>query len=169
MNVRMNTTTVARMQIFFVFNSSRLTHKAEGHFKVWATIVFFQRPLPPTPRAETGLPLLQSIQMQAWVSSIRSLAGRAESTTSPILCSKCHDRDPNALILIFLCIFSPGVILVSHDARLITETNCQLWVVEDKGVNEIDGDFEDYKRELLEELGELVKEQEEEGTPVITF
>ena len=50
------------------------------------------------------------------------------------------------------------MILVSHDARLITETNCQLWVVEDKGVNEIDGDFEDYKRELLEELGELVKE-----------
>ncbi|XP_071802086.1 ATP-binding cassette sub-family F member 1-like [Asterias amurensis] len=54
--------------------------------------------------------------------------------------------------------FQGGVILVSHDARLITETNCQLWVVEDKGVNEIDGDFEDYKRELLEELGELVKE-----------
>ena len=29
----------------------------EGHFKVWATIIFFQRLLPP--RAETGLPLLQ--------------------------------------------------------------------------------------------------------------
>ena len=75
--------------------ASRLTHKAEGHFKVWATIIFFQRPLLPTPRAETGLPLSQSIRMQAWVSSIRSLAGRAESTTSPILCSKCHDRYPN--------------------------------------------------------------------------
>ena len=31
----------------------------EGHFKVSATIVFVQRSLPPTPRAETGLPLLQ--------------------------------------------------------------------------------------------------------------
>ena len=29
------------------------------------------------------------------VSSIRSLAGRAESTTSPISRSKCHDRDSN--------------------------------------------------------------------------
>ena len=30
-----------------------------------------------------------------WVSSIRSLAGRTESTTSPILRSKCHERDSN--------------------------------------------------------------------------
>ena len=56
---------------------------------------FLQRPLPLTPRAETVLPLLHSIQMYAWVSPVRSLAGRAESTTSPILCSKCHDRDSN--------------------------------------------------------------------------
>ena len=37
--------------------------KPEGHFKVWATIIFVQRPLPPIPRAETGLPLLQSIAL----------------------------------------------------------------------------------------------------------
>uniref|UniRef100_A0A3B4B727 ATP-binding cassette sub-family F member 1 n=1 Tax=Periophthalmus magnuspinnatus TaxID=409849 RepID=A0A3B4B727_9GOBI len=49
-----------------------------------------------------------------------------------------------------------GVIIVSHDARLITETQCQLWVVEDCSVNQIDGDFEDYKREVLEALGETV-------------
>ena len=42
--------------------------RPEGHFKVWAT-----------PRAETGLPPLQSMWMYAWVSSVRSLAGRAES------------------------------------------------------------------------------------------
>ena len=28
--------------------------RPEGHFKVWAIIILFQRPLPPTPRAETG-------------------------------------------------------------------------------------------------------------------
>ena len=28
--------------------------RPEGHFKVWATITFVQRPMPPTPRAETG-------------------------------------------------------------------------------------------------------------------
>ena len=47
-----------------------------------------------------------------------------------------------------------GVILVSHDARLIRETNCQLWVVEDKTVNEVDGEFDDYRKEILEALGE---------------
>lgn len=52
--------------------------------------------------------------------------------------------------------YKGAVIIVSHDARLITETQCQLWVVEDCTVNQIDGDFEDYKREVLEALGETV-------------
>lgn len=49
-----------------------------------------------------------------------------------------------------------AVIIVSHDARLITETQCQLWVVEDKTINQIDGNFDDYKREVLEALGETM-------------
>ncbi|XP_074710297.1 ATP-binding cassette sub-family F member 1 isoform X2 [Strix uralensis] len=49
-----------------------------------------------------------------------------------------------------------AVIVVSHDARLITETGCQLWVVEEQGLSQIDGDFDDYKREVLEALGEVV-------------
>lgn len=49
-----------------------------------------------------------------------------------------------------------AVIIVSHDARLITETQCQLWVVEDCTINQIDGDFDDYKREVLEALGETM-------------
>ncbi|XP_066843002.1 ATP-binding cassette sub-family F member 1 [Anser cygnoides] len=49
-----------------------------------------------------------------------------------------------------------AVIVVSHDARLITETACQLWVVEEQGLSQIDGDFDDYKREVLEALGEVV-------------
>lgn len=52
--------------------------------------------------------------------------------------------------------FSTAVIVVSHDARLITETNCQLWVVEEQSVSQIDGDFDDYKREVLEALGEVM-------------
>lgn len=44
---------------------------------------------------------------------------------------------------------------MSHDARLIEETSCQLWVIEDKGISEIDGDFDDYKQEVLQALGEL--------------
>lgn len=49
-----------------------------------------------------------------------------------------------------------AVIIVSHDARLITETQCQLWVVEDRTINQIDGNFDDYKREVLEALGETM-------------
>ncbi|KAM9838659.1 ATP-binding cassette sub-family F member 1 isoform 2-T2 [Aulostomus maculatus] len=52
--------------------------------------------------------------------------------------------------------YKGAVIIVSHDARLITETQCQLWVVEDCTINQIDGDFDDYKREVLEALGETM-------------
>nr|XP_057902625.1 ATP-binding cassette sub-family F member 1 isoform X2 [Doryrhamphus excisus] len=52
--------------------------------------------------------------------------------------------------------YKGAVIIVSHDARLITETQCQLWVVEDSTVNHIDGDFDDYKREVLDSLGETM-------------
>ncbi|XP_069775458.1 ATP-binding cassette sub-family F member 1 isoform X3 [Narcine bancroftii] len=53
-------------------------------------------------------------------------------------------------------IYKGAVIIVSHDARLITETNCQLWVVEEQTINQIDGNFDDYKREVLEALGETI-------------
>ncbi|XP_047460892.1 ATP-binding cassette sub-family F member 1 isoform X2 [Mugil cephalus] len=52
--------------------------------------------------------------------------------------------------------YKGAVIIVSHDARLITETQCHLWVVEDRTINQIDGDFDDYKREVLESLGETM-------------
>uniref|UniRef100_A0A8P4GBP3 ATP-binding cassette sub-family F member 1 n=1 Tax=Dicentrarchus labrax TaxID=13489 RepID=A0A8P4GBP3_DICLA len=52
--------------------------------------------------------------------------------------------------------YKGAVIIVSHDARLITETQCNLSVVEDCTVNQIDGDFDDYKREVLESLGETM-------------
>ena len=49
-----------------------------------------------------------------------------------------------------------GVVIVSHDERLIRETDCQLWVVEDLTINEIEGGFDDYRHELLESLGEEI-------------
>jgi ATP-binding cassette subfamily F protein 1 len=49
-----------------------------------------------------------------------------------------------------------GVLIVSHDERLIRETECQLWVVEDQTINAVDGDFDDYRAELLEALGETL-------------
>ncbi|XP_014768594.1 ATP-binding cassette sub-family F member 1 [Octopus bimaculoides] len=50
--------------------------------------------------------------------------------------------------------YEGGVIIVSHDERLIRETNCQLMVIEDSTINEIEGDFDDYRCELLTSLGE---------------
>ena len=46
--------------------------------------------------------------------------------------------------------------MVTHDERLIRETDCQLWVCEDQCCLEMDGDFDDYKREVLESLGETL-------------
>jgi len=52
--------------------------------------------------------------------------------------------------------YEGGVIIVSHDERLIRETNCQLWVIEEQTINEIEGGFDDYRKEVLDELGEEV-------------
>jgi len=52
--------------------------------------------------------------------------------------------------------FKGGVIIVSHDERLIRDTGCQLSVIEDQTISQIDGDFDDYRHELLESLGEVV-------------
>jgi len=52
--------------------------------------------------------------------------------------------------------YEGGVIIVSHDERLIRETECQLWVIEDQSIEEIDGGFDDYRKEILEALGEEV-------------
>lgn len=52
--------------------------------------------------------------------------------------------------------YTGGVIIVSHDERLIRETGCALYVIEDQTINEVEGDFDDYRKELLESLGEVI-------------
>jgi len=39
---------------------------------------------------------------------------------------------------------------------LIRDTNCQLWVVESQNIAQIEGDFDDYRLELLQLLGEEI-------------
>ncbi len=48
--------------------------------------------------------------------------------------------------------FEGGIVLVSHDARLITELECQLYICRDNKLIKYDGDFEDYKTEIIEEI-----------------
>uniref|UniRef100_A0A182JL48 ATP-binding cassette sub-family F member 1 n=1 Tax=Anopheles atroparvus TaxID=41427 RepID=A0A182JL48_ANOAO len=52
--------------------------------------------------------------------------------------------------------YKGGVIIVSHDERLIRETECALYVIEDQTINEVDGDFDDYRKEVLDSLGEII-------------
>lgn len=52
--------------------------------------------------------------------------------------------------------YNGGVIIVSHDERLIRDTDCALYVIEDQTINEVDGSFDDYRKELLESLGEII-------------
>ena len=53
--------------------------------------------------------------------------------------------------------FEGGVVLVSHDARLISrvledEERSEVWVVDDGTVTRFNGDFDDYREELLNEI-----------------
>ncbi|KAK0406133.1 hypothetical protein QR680_018387 [Steinernema hermaphroditum] len=48
--------------------------------------------------------------------------------------------------------YDGGVLMVTHDERLIRATECQLWIVEDKDIVEIEGDFDDYRNEILQQL-----------------
>nr|QNH67964.1 ATP-binding cassette transporter subfamily F member 1 X2 [Brachionus plicatilis] len=52
--------------------------------------------------------------------------------------------------------FEGGVVIVSHDERLIRETDCQLYVIENQKVAAFNGDFDDYRAELLNFFGEEI-------------
>ena len=48
--------------------------------------------------------------------------------------------------------FNGGIVVVTHDQRLIEECDCTLWVVEKQGVTQWDAGFDDYKDNILEQL-----------------
>merc|ERR1712146_523900 len=61
-----------------------------------------------------------------------------------------------------LCNFNGGVLLISHDARLIGETNCRIWIVgENQNVRVFPGEFDDYKEELLNKMEEAMRKEDE--------
>lgn len=63
--------------------------------------------------------------------------------------------------------YKGAVIIVSHDERLIREAKCALYVVEEQTINEIEGGFDDYRRELLESMGEEVVNKNAPPPPTI--
>mmetsp|Transcript_10851 Transcript_10851/g.24219 ORF Transcript_10851/g.24219 Transcript_10851/m.24219 type:complete len:127 (+) Transcript_10851:2028-2408(+) len=49
--------------------------------------------------------------------------------------------------------FGGGVILVSHDFRLIDQVANEIWICEGKGVKRFDGSIHDYKKMLVKKMG----------------
>lgn len=48
------------------------------------------------------------------------------------------------------------IIFVTLLELTFRETNCALYIIEDQTINEMDGDFDDYRKELLDSLGEVI-------------
>merc|ERR1712232_1520801 len=55
--------------------------------------------------------------------------------------------------------FNGGIVVVTHDQRLIEECDCTLWVVEKQGVTEWKEGFDDYKDTILQQLEEEVEKE----------
>jgi ATPase subunit of ABC transporter with duplicated ATPase domains len=45
--------------------------------------------------------------------------------------------------------FEGGVVIVSHDMELITQTDCVLWVCENKKIKKFNGDYNNYRDQIL--------------------
>lgn len=59
--------------------------------------------------------------------------------------------------------FPGGIVLISHDQRLITRVCNELWVMNgDKKVTIYDGEFEDYKQEIIDQMDDSLFESSEE-------
>lgn len=67
-------------------------------------------------------------------------------------------------------VYEGGVIIISHDSRLLSRVcddaeRAEVWIVEDGQVQHYDGDFEDYKDELIKEIAaELDADEREAAT-----
>lgn len=64
--------------------------------------------------------------------------------------------------------FEGGVVIISHDSRLLSSVcddaeRAEVWIVDDGQVEEYDGDFEDYKNELIKEISAELDEDEREA------
>lgn len=55
--------------------------------------------------------------------------------------------------------FNGGIVVVTHDQRLIEECDCDLWVVEKQGVTKWEAGFDDYKADILRQLEEEAEKE----------
>merc|ERR1719262_1103362 len=59
-----------------------------------------------------------------------------------------------------ICAFNGGLVIVTHDARLITSIDCDIWVVEDGGCYKFEKDFDGYRDKVLDQLEERQQDVE---------
>lgn len=57
--------------------------------------------------------------------------------------------------------FNGGIVIVTHDQRLIEDCECDLWVVEKMGVTSWDAGFDDYKDAILKEMDDEIERDQE--------
>ena len=57
--------------------------------------------------------------------------------------------------------FNGGIVVVTHDQRLIEYCDCELWVVEKEAVTKWSAGFDDYKESLLREMEERMDKEGE--------
>ena len=58
--------------------------------------------------------------------------------------------------------YTGGVVVVTHDARLVEQVECDLWVCEKGGVHKWNGTFDEYRESLIRELAKRESLQEEQ-------
>ena len=57
--------------------------------------------------------------------------------------------------------FNGGIVVVTHDQRLIDECECDLWVVQDQDAKKWPEGFDDYKDGILKKLEDQAQRDEQ--------
>lgn len=75
-------------------------------------------------------------------------------TTCTSLSRSASNRDIESIDALgeALRAFEGGVFIISHDSRLLTVTNCQMWLMDNQTVSLIEGGYEEYRKSLLDSL-----------------
>lgn len=54
--------------------------------------------------------------------------------------------------------FNGGIVIISHDIHLIENTDCQLWICENQNITKFDGELEDYKNHIVNNINDMVEQ-----------
>jgi ABC-type multidrug transport system ATPase subunit len=58
--------------------------------------------------------------------------------------------------------YTGGVVMVTHDARLVTQVEADLWICERGGIHKFNGEFDEYRQALITDMAKREKDAEEQ-------